>query len=41
MVEYRAYDMLVLASKHHDVLDSLPIFLPLQKRDQMACGPLR
>lgn len=39
VVEYRAYDMLVLASKHQAVLASLPSLLPLQKMLQMVCGP--
>lgn len=40
VTEYRAYDMLVLASKHQAVFCSVPIFLPLQNRGQMAWGPL-
>lgn len=39
VVLYCAYDMLLLASKHQAVLASLPIFRPLQNRDQMVPGP--
>lgn len=39
VVEYCAYDMFVLASKHQEVLCSLPNFFPLQKRGQMLFGP--
>lgn len=40
VVEYRAYDMLVLASKHQAELASVLILLPLQNSVQMVCGPL-
>jgi hypothetical protein len=36
VTEYLAYDMFVLASKHHAVFSSVPIFLPLQNSGQMA-----
>lgn len=39
VVVYCAYDMFVLASKHHDELASVEIFLPLQKSGQIVCGP--
>lgn len=39
VVEYCAYDMFVLASKHQVVLCSLPILFPVQKRDQILLGP--
>jgi hypothetical protein len=32
--------MLVLASKHQAELASVAIWLPLQNKDHMACGPL-
>lgn len=40
VVEYLAYDMFVLASKHQAVFCSLPSLLPLQKMGQMVLGPL-
>ena len=39
VVEYRAYDMLVAASKPQSVLSSLPSEFPLQNRGQMFWGP--
>lgn len=40
VTEYWAYDMFVVASKHHAVLCSVPIVLPLQKSGHIALGPL-